>query len=121
MEYLRESGSHQSKEYFDFFARGEENGKTFNLEYKDKEDNKLKNIKTTIAQMNCFKWLILNDIIKYIENNIVQIYDDMKKRGSNKKNDSTTKIKKRQISENSTNKLKYYNINVLLSTLDKKK
>ena len=121
-EYLRESGS-QGKEFFDCFCRaGKNNENLISLEYKD--GDKIKYLKTTTAQLNYFRWAISNDIITYIENNIVKIYDDMKNRGSNSNNkiiDENGKVKKRQISDNSYKKLNHYEVNLSLKMGYKKK
>jgi len=102
-EYKRISGS-ESKEFFDPFRRGEKNKKLITIEYK--ENGEIKNLKTTTAQLNFFRWIITNNILKYIENNLKEIYEDQLKRGSNKKNIlENGKVKKRQISENLNSKL----------------
>lgn len=103
-EYKRISGS-ESKEFFDPFRRGAKNKKLITIEYK--ENGEIKNLNTTTAQLNFFRWLITNNILKYIESNLKEIYEDQLKRFSNNKKNilENGKVKKRQISENLNSKL----------------
>ena len=61
-----------SKKRFDPFCRWERITIPFNNKY----------IQTTIGQLNFFKWAIENDVIKYIEENYVNIDNDMNSRNS---------------------------------------
>lgn len=123
-EYLREAGS-QGKEFFDCFCRaGKNNENLISLEYIDPETNETKYLKTTTAQLNYFRWAITNEIINYVENNIEDIYKDMKSRKSSNKNkiiDANGKVKKRQISDNVYKKLNHYEVNLSLKMVNKKK
>ena len=81
-----------SKRRFDPFCRNERT----NIPYKDGT-----HIQTTIGQLNFFKWVIENNIIKYIEDNHVQIEQDMNERNSNSRknkliNKATATRKKRE-------------------------
>ena len=49
-------------------------------------------IQTTIGQLNFFRWVLENNILDFIENNIKQINNDMNNRNSTAKK-KTTKIK----------------------------
>tara|TARA_X000000368_G_C22855442_1_gene634095 strand:- start:42 stop:653 length:612 start_codon:yes stop_codon:yes gene_type:complete len=62
-----------SKKRFDPFCRWER----INIPI---EENKC--VQTTIGQLNFFKWALENDIIKYIENNYIDIDNDMNSRNS---------------------------------------
>jgi hypothetical protein len=62
-----------SKKRFDPFCRWER----INIPYLE---NKV--IETTIGQLNFFKWILENEIIRYIEENYVQIEQDMNCRNS---------------------------------------
>ena len=74
--------SGNNKKSFDFFQRNQRDkkkrkvDKTINLEYKDSQY-----LKTTVAQLNLFRWAIKNGAIDYLKTNLDKIYDDMKNRG----------------------------------------
>jgi|LauGreDrversion4_2_1035121.scaffolds.fasta_scaffold00680_13 hypothetical protein len=68
-----------SKKRFDPFCRWDR----INVPYKDD-----KYIQTTIGQLNFFKWALENDVIRYIEENYVNIEKDMNNRNSNAKKNS---------------------------------
>jgi len=53
-------------------------------------------IQTTIGQLNFFKWAIENDVIKYIENNYLEIEVDMNSRNSTSKKKLITTQKTRK-------------------------
>ena len=119
IEYSNELSS-ETKDYFDVFCRaGDNNENLISLEIKENDV-----IKTTTAQLNFFRWAITNDIIPYIESNIVKIYEDMQNRGSNSKNkkiDPNGKVIKRQISDNNFKNLNQYElVNVSLKMSVKK-
>jgi hypothetical protein len=73
--YKNEQLKSYSKKYFDFFRRNN----TFEVKIQDKET-----IETTVAQMNFFKWVIENEIIQYVEANIVKITNEMNKEKNKK-------------------------------------
>ncbi len=58
--------------------------KTINLEYGES-----KYLKTSVAQLNFFRWAIKNGVIDYLKKHLDEIYNDMKKR--NKKHTKKTK------------------------------
>jgi len=72
------------KKYFDPFRRK----KKFNFYFNDE----LK-MKTTLGQLNFFKWAFLNGIIVYVDKNLRQIIKEMKI--SNKDNDKKKDTKKK--------------------------
>ena len=72
-----------SKKRFDPFCRWER----INIPYKDD-----KQIQTTIGQLNFFKWALENEVIKYIEDNYVDIEKDMNNRNSTSKRRTNTSI-----------------------------
>jgi len=82
-EYKRISGS-ESKEFFDPFRRGEKNKKLITIEYK--ENGEIKNLKTTTAQLNFFRWAFNNRIIEYALQNQSKIYENMSKYSYKKQN-----------------------------------
>ena len=63
--------------------------KRINFYYSEK-----KFIKTTIGQLNFFKWAFENNIIKYIKDNITEIENNMNLEGKLKKNNTIIKAKK---------------------------
>jgi hypothetical protein len=66
-----------SKRQFDPFCRR----KRINFHYEDtrkNETNKVHKIKTTVGQLNFFKWAIENNIISFIRQNIKDIEDSMR-------------------------------------------
>ena len=75
-----------NKKSFDFFQRnprdkkGRKINKIINLEYGDN-----KYLKTTVAQLNFFRWAIRNGVIDYLKNNLANIHEDMKLRGKKHK------------------------------------
>ena len=111
IEYDKELAS-EGKEYFDAFRRGAKMGKLIEIEYE-----KDKKLKTTVAQLNFFRWAIKNNVIDYVNSKVDIIYKDMIERGSNTKNrqhnpDGT--VKKRQLSECVSKKLGHHNIQLAL-------
>lgn len=74
-----------SKKRFDPFCRWER----INIPYGDDAY-----IQTTIGQLNFFRWVLENNILEFIENNLKQINNDMNNRNSTaKKKTSKTKGK----------------------------
>jgi hypothetical protein len=51
-----------------------------------------KHIETTIGQLNFFKWVIENNILRYVEDNIDVIENDMIQAHKKKKNDGNSTI-----------------------------
>lgn len=68
-----------SKKRFDPFCRWDR----ITIPYKKDENI---SIQTTLGQLNFFKWALENNVIKYIEENYLQIESDMNKRNSTTKN-----------------------------------
>ncbi len=75
-----------NKKSFDFFQRNPRDKKkkkikkTINLEYGES-----KYLKTSVAQLNFFRWAIKNGVIDYLKKHLDEIYNDMKKRGKKHK------------------------------------
>jgi hypothetical protein len=76
-----------SKKRFDPFCRWER----ITIPYKSNIS-----IQTTIGQLNFFRWLLENNIIKYIEEHLELINQDMNKRNSTSKNKLKNKNKTRK-------------------------
>jgi len=76
-----------SKKRFDPFCRWER----INIPYKNNTF-----IQTTIGQLNFFKWALENDIIKYINDNYIDIENDMNTRNSTSKRKMNNFICKNQ-------------------------
>jgi hypothetical protein len=96
-----------SKKYFDPFCRRERI--EFNIF--DKEQ-----IITTVGQLNFFKWIIQNNIIKYITENLADIELDMHnslKKAYSKKN--TTRKKRRELSICANKCMTKENIQIILT------
>ena len=87
-----------SKKYFDPFCR--RNRIKFNISKNDY-------IITTVGQLNFFRWVIENDIIKYILANYEDIENDMnkihKEQYGNKKDTKTRKKREKLVSKNNIN------------------
>lgn len=77
-----------SKQLFDPFRRRDRI-----VFYYDKENS----IETTIGQLNFFRWIVSNDILDYISNNIKDIENDMikvqKENQTKKNNEENIKVK----------------------------
>ena len=78
------------KKYFDPFKRS---GKFF---YSYEKKNRDKTIRTTIGQLNFFKWAIKNKIIKYVQDNYDAILDAMVKSNKEDKNRKRYKTEKKK-------------------------
>lgn len=72
-----------SKKRFDIFCRHQRTPILY-----DKEKSLY--LESTIAQLNCFKWVIENKVLDYIEENYEDILQDM-----NNRNSTSTSIKRR--------------------------
>jgi hypothetical protein len=81
-----------SKKRFDIFCRHEREHILY-----DKENSLY--LESTIAQLNCFKWVIENKILDYIEHHYDDILQDM-----NNRNSTSASIKKRSEEPNDMNK-----------------
>jgi hypothetical protein len=71
-------------------------------------------LNTTIGQLNFFRWAIDNDVIKYLEQNIINVEKDMLLRQKTIKND----ISKKHFQKNTKNSIKNmttFNGNTLIS------
>lgn len=106
-----------SKKYFDPFRRG----RKFDYNY-DKSDN-TKVVETTLCQLNFFRWLIMHDLLDYVEENFEILKNKMgsfniiekkkkevKKKEKNKKVDvkdkkEEMKIKVKRFTEDNTSKV----------------
>jgi hypothetical protein len=75
------------KDKLDIFCRH----KRISIIY-DKENDL--SVETTIAQLNCFRWVIENRILDYIEEHFDEILEDM-----NTRNSSNSSVKRRKGSE----------------------
>jgi len=81
--------------------------------------NKDKYIQTTIGQLNFFKWAIENDVIKYIENNYLDIEIDMNSRNSTSKkkiiiNSQKTRKKREELSISATKSIKREDVEIIV-------
>jgi len=78
-----------------------------------------KYIQTTIGQLNFFKWAIENDVIKYLENNYLDIELDMNSRNStaSKKkiiNAQKTRKKREELSISATKSIKREDVEIIV-------
>ena len=107
-----------NKRFFDPFCRINEKNNIKKIIFKYNENNY---IKTTIGQINFFKWATNNNIINYILDNHDKIYHDM---NLNKKVNKikTTKIKNKKINCNmlDINSNNEYDSNVTYKTIKSK-
>jgi hypothetical protein len=79
------------KKHFDPFRRNQKKKFVYVIQFNGKQLS----IVTTIGQLNFFRWAIKNNIITYVENNIVKIISDMNKSNredKNKRNEKKTKL-----------------------------
>ena len=81
--------------------------------------NKDKYIQTTIGQLNFFKWAIENNVIKYIENNYVEIEIDMNSRNSTSKknlvtNQNKSRKKREELSISATKSIKREDVEIIV-------
>jgi hypothetical protein len=98
-----------SKERFDPFSRRER------IEIPCTDGSVLK---TTIGQLNFFKWAIENQVIKYIENNYAAIEADMnehKKNSANKDaSDQSTRKKREELSVSACKTIKKEQVQIVV-------
>ena len=75
-------------------------------------------IQTTLGQLNFFKWILENNILKYIEDNIDSIERDMNKRSSSAKNrkvhNNQTRKKRTELSVSATKSIKKENVEIVV-------
>ena len=104
-----------SKKRFDIFCRHERTPVLY-----DKEKSLY--LESTIAQLNCFRWVIENKILEYIEEHYTDILQDMNNRNStsrsikrNETNDNNKTRKKRQeLSISAVKSLKKEYVNIVV-------
>lgn len=87
--------SSYSKNYFDPFGRGD----NFVFKYKSREP-----ITTTLCQLNFFKWVFENNILKMIEDNHKNLCKIMKEDNKKSKNNKQKKSQKRKSNGKKNNK-----------------
>lgn len=66
-----------NKEYFDPFARGSKRGAKIGIQGADEEV-----VETTLRQLNYFRWAIDKGVVRYVEEHLDEVYDDMCKRSN---------------------------------------
>jgi len=107
-EYSRKSGielKNINNENIDIYVSYKAQLKAFGKKYFDpfrrhiKFKFNYKNMETTIAQLNFFRWAITNNILPYIENNIIELTKEM--------NTSNLIRKKKKIEKNSSKDKSY--------------
>jgi len=99
-----------SKKRFDPFCRWERIAIPYN------EGN---SIQTTIGQLNFFKWVLENDVIKYIEENYADIEKDMNTRNSTSKRklvvSQKTRKKREELSISASKSIKKEDVEIVVS------
>lgn len=98
-----------TKEKFDPFKRTKQNT-AMSSKIKIKNNKTNETIESSICQMNFFKWMITNNIHKYIDKNIILIKKDMNETAKKKNNESNKVVinnnsvpkKKQNIKTNTT-------------------
>jgi hypothetical protein len=91
------------KQYFDPFRRK----KKFNYNF----DNGL-SMKTTLGQLNFFKWAFMNNIIGYVDKNLKQISKEIKVANKDLETKKDTKSKKSNSSDKKPTKVTKKSLNV---------
>ena len=100
-----------SKKRFDPFCRWER----ITIPYKNGSV-----IQTTIGQLNFFKWAIENDVIKFIEDNYINIENDMNSRNSNSKKNkesytnNKTRKKREELSISAVKSIKKEDVEIIV-------
>jgi hypothetical protein len=97
------------KRYFDPFRRRKK------FDYYFMEDTHVQHIKTTLGQLNFFKWAITYDIISHVEINLKKISDDMvisNKENKKKKKKKIELLLKEKKKENTKNITKKSSVNI---------
>ena len=99
-----------SKKRFDPFCRWDRITIPYNQEV---------SIQTTLGQLNFFKWILENDILKHIETNLETIEKDMNKRSSSSKNrknqNNNTRKKRTELSVCATKSIKKEDVEITIS------
>lgn len=101
-----------SKKYFDPFCRRER------IIFNDQNNNE---IVTTAGQLNFFRWVIDNDIIYFIYNNLKTIEADMNNSIRHLYNKNSTPItekkrrKRKELSISATKSVNKHNVNIMVS------
>ena len=99
-----------SKKQFDPFCRRNR----INFYYDDENY-----VKTTVGQLNFFRWAIENDILDYVTNNLKDIEQDMNQSLRNnykkKKSDSTKRRKRQSLSVSATKTINKHNVSIVVS------
>lgn len=97
-----------SKDLFDPFCRGER------IDFLDHDDAI---IETTVGQLNFFRWALENDIIKYAEENLDEIDEDMRislKDKYKKKTKGSQRRKRTALSISATKSIKRYDVSIVV-------
>ena len=100
-----------SKRRFDPFCRWDR----ITIPYKDETL-----IQTTIGQLNFFKWALENNVIKFIEDNYIQIEHDMNLRNSTSKRkecanpQTKTRTKREELSISATKSIKKEDVAIIV-------
>lgn len=98
-----------SKKRFDPFCRWER----INIPYKNGTS-----IQTTLGQLNFFKWALENEIIQYIEDNMVEIETDMNSRNSSSKRKdktlSNSRKKREELSISAAKSIKKEDVQIIV-------
>ena len=81
----------------------------------DFEYDEGKVIETSVAQLNCFKWVIENKILDYMSNNLEHIIEDMNIRGSKAKKEGSKKAPKKALSINAAKTITRHDVTVTVS------
>ena len=98
-----------SKKQFDPFCRRERI-----VFYYDKMDN-TKFIRTTVGQLNFFRWTIQNNILDYISKNIKSIENDMIRSVRNiYKTNSNERRKRKEISVSATKTVNKHDVKIIV-------
>lgn len=85
------------KEYFDPFARGSKKGEEIGVMSSEGEV-----VRTTIRQLNYFRWAIDKGIIEYVDKNVEAIYKDMAERSNRGKKKGNGKKQQLSVSASKT-------------------
>jgi hypothetical protein len=86
-----------SKDNFDPFKREKKGNGTKDSKFKIKNQVTGEVVETTVCQLMFFKWIFINNIHEYIQNNITTIKDSMKNQSKKKevKKEGIPKVKKK--------------------------
>lgn len=94
-----------SKNLFDPFCRHER----INFSYGDNQV-----LRTTIGQLNFFKWCIENLVLDYAESHYDEITEDMKVRGRNHQDAADTNNKKKELSISATKTISTHDVKIIV-------